>query len=306
MAALEELLYSMLIQDTTLTGMLAVFSGQPALFEYRAPPDTDTGWNGGKQYPRVDYSVQRREDPERRVSGEIFINIWHETDAGTVIEDLEARLRTILDGAVFHPTDEPVIGMRWATSEFFTAGRSQFGLSMSELVPTDLVYGMSMTLQLLAFPVQTTFSPDPVDALNTWATSAFGTDLQVDLSAWTPTAGAPALYWRFDSMQVARIDQAVTWYDATVYGHLVAPMPQDRLTWTRKVVEDALNARTFAFASGSWMLVQKLSADTKQDPLRVGQIKMVVRYGVQVPQSSATVLQNAYLNGSKEGSANSG
>lgn len=308
MSGLEDLVYQQLTQDTTLAGMLAKFSGQPALFEYHAPPDTDPGWQGQKQYPRLDYMVERREDPERRVSGLLIINVWQDNSADdtTTLESVANQVMSILDGSMYHPTDEPVIGFRWSRGQAFTAGREQGDVSMADLPPTDLLYGMYLEFDLLAFPMQTTYSPDPVTTLNTWASNVFGSQLQVDVSAWTPTSGTPALYWRFETMQAAQMQQAVTWYDATIYGHVLAPMPWDRLTWTRKIVEAALNVGSFVMDNGSTLLLQRVVADTKQDQLRVGQIRMVVRYGIAVPEDTATALTQANVSGAVSGGVTSG
>ncbi|GEO26231.1 hypothetical protein AAC03nite_20160 [Alicyclobacillus acidoterrestris] len=296
MAALEELVSEQLLQDTTLSGMLAQFAGSPAIFEYRAPADSDSGWDGQKQYPRMDYMVERQEDPERRVSGMLMINIWHDTSADdeTTVEEVAARVQAILDGAMYHPDDEPVIGLRWSKGQFFTTGREQGDVSISDIPPSDLINAMYLEFDLLAFPLQETFSPDPIASLTQWSTETFK-GLQSDPTTWTPTEGEPALYWRFESFQVAKVEPSVTWYDATLYGHVLAPMPQDRLTWVRRICEQLLNDRTVTMENGSWMIIQKLTADTKQDQLRVGQIRMTVRYGIQVPQTTTDILQHAYV-----------
>jgi hypothetical protein len=296
MAVLEELLYQQLTGDATMTELLATWSSKPAVFEYRAPDDKDKGW-GSAQYPRIDYIVQRREDPERRVQGTVLINVWDTTEGSVAIESVSTQVLALLDGSMYHPDDEPVEGLRWSRSELFSVGREQSDVSMGEMPSSDLIYGMYLEFNLLAFPLQTTFEPDPITALTNWAASITG--IQSDPMAWTPTSGEPALYWRFESQQVAELDQAVTWFNAIIYGHILGPQPQDRLKWTRQVTEKLATDRCIVLSDGSPMFVQKLSADTRQDPLKIGQIKLTARYGVLQPVSTGPQLNNAYLNGEK-------
>lgn len=300
MAVLEELLFQQLSGDATLATLLATWTNRPAVFEYRAPDDKDKGW-GTAQYPRIDYIVRRQEDPERKVSGTVMINVWDSTEGSTAIESVGTQVMGLLDGAMYHPDDEPVEGLRWSSSELFSVGREQSDVSMAEIPPSDLIYGMYLEFDLLAFPLQTTYEPDPIAALTAWAESITG--IQSDPTVWTPTSGEPALYWRFESQQVAEMDQTVTWYDATIYGHILGPQPQDRLNWTRQVTDKLAIDRCVVLSDESPLFVQKLSADTKQDPLKVGQIKLTARYGVLVSASSQAnppqPLDNVFLNGKK-------
>ncbi|MCL6597944.1 MAG: hypothetical protein K6T81_04320 [Alicyclobacillus macrosporangiidus] len=299
MAALDELVYQAMSQDATLATLLAQWNGNPAVFGYHAPPDTDPGW-AGKQYPRMDYTVDPHEDPERRMAGTLSINVWATPDLQSSIDAVASRLVQLLDGAVFHPDDYPVVGLRWSRSQLFSQGREQSGISMSELEPTDLLLGMLVQFDLLSFPLQTTYSPDPVAALNSWAASRF-TGLQVDVSAWTPTASEPVLYWRMEGVQLAERTAAVAWMQATLYGHVIAPTPDQRLPWVRRVAEQLVLDRCIQLDDGSYFFVEKLSADTKQDPLRTGQIRVIGRYGVLVPEQTAEPINTANVSGAVNG-----
>jgi hypothetical protein len=116
MASLEELIYTAVTGITGLQEKLASYKGMPAFFEGLAPDDTDQGWTG-KQYPRAHYVIDRAEDPERKVSGMAFVEIWTTNDLAIGPEDIEADMRALLDGAVFHPGSEPVTALKWNRSE---------------------------------------------------------------------------------------------------------------------------------------------------------------------------------------------
>jgi len=283
---LEELIYDKLINDAVLPGQLAQFGGQPAMFERQAPGDADEGWSG-EQYPRADYIVDRAEDPERRVEGTAAFNIWCLTSSAVGPEEIESRLRELLDGAVFHPTNEPVTALRWSRSDVFESTRED---------DDELVIGITVLFDLLAFPTQTTTTPDPVAALNNWASANFP-ELQVDPAMWAPTDNTPAIYWRLAGIQVAEQWAAVSWLDATLVAHILAPTPAGRLPWIKKITERLAVDRSVALDDGSPLFFRTVTADSQADHLRAGQIRLTARYGVLVRKEAVSTLNQATISG---------
>src|SRR5690606_35761196 len=170
---MEALIRKRLVEDPVIQSQLATFYGQPAVFQRQAPSDTDSGWDG-PQYPRIDFVVDRQENPERKVQGVASFNIWALTTSQARPNDIERRIRELLDGAFFHPEGQDTTALRWSQSDMFEAGNDN-----------ELIIGITVLFDLLAFPLQTTFSPDPILALNEWAESKFSV-LQVDPETWTP------------------------------------------------------------------------------------------------------------------------
>ncbi|WP_080840001.1 hypothetical protein [Cohnella massiliensis] len=267
---LEELIYQKLQQDATLSDQLSVFAELPAIFWGQAPEDTDEGW-ANAQYPRVDYVADRSWDPERKVEGALILNVWCLVSSAVVPEVIEDRLRSLLDGAVFHPADEPVTALRWNRSDPFEASNRGDG--------DELIVGVTVSFDLLAFPAQTTYSPDPIASLNAWAGDKYA-ELQVDPASWSPSDSTPALYWRLSGVTAVERTNWGIWVTVSVAGHILAPSPATRLNWIRQLVEAAARAKRIRMDDGSPMFVTRVSADSSQDSFREGQVRLSARFGV--------------------------
>lgn len=164
MATLEALIYSRLILDPSLQGSLAKFDDLPAVFLRQAPGDTDRNW-GDTQYPRVDFNVSRLEDTERKVAGTAVFYLWSKrTNEQSVA--VEAILRILLDGTVFHPDNEATSVLKWVRSSPFEVMTSTGQLD-------EYTVGVSLTFDVMMFPSQATAEPDPIVTLQNWITSAF-------------------------------------------------------------------------------------------------------------------------------------
>lgn len=280
---LEELLYGKITNDAAMQDKLAKFRGRPALFERLAPNDKDPGWGGKAEYPRIDYVVDRSEDPERKTEGTVAFNIWCLTTSAFGPEEVERRLRELVDGAVFHPSDSAVTAVKWSRTDPFESEDA-------------LAIGLTVTFDLLAFPSQLTTSPDPVAAMNEWTKTVFP-DLQVDPESWAPTDQIPAVYWRLAGFQVTDQHAAVDWLNATVAGHVLAPTPAGRLPWLKRIVEHLARTRRITMDDGSPMLLLNIAADSLADQFRAGQLRVTARYGVLVPSPAVQPLNNPTMTG---------
>lgn len=283
---LEELIYQKLNSDTTLSAQLSLFANKPAIFWNQAPDDTDQGWST-EQYPRIDYVADRSADPERKVEGTLVLNIWCLITSATPPEAVEDRLRSLLDGSVFHPSDEPVTALRWNRSDPFEASR--------EDERDGLIVGVTVSFDLLAFPAQTTYSPDPIASLNAWAGDKYA-ELQVDPASWSPSDSTPALYWRLSGVTAVERTNWGIWVTVSVAGHILAPSPATRLNWIRELVEAVAKAKRIRMDDGSPMFVTRVSADSSQDSFREGQIRLSSRFGVLNEAITAEKLGQLTIN----------
>jgi hypothetical protein len=275
MASLEELLYTAVTTNVDILAKLAKYANKAAFFEIQTPADTDDAW-GAVQYPRADYIIDRVGDPERQTEGTAAVSILTTTSAADGPEVIEAIFKGLLDGAVFHPTNEPVIALRWTRSEPFEEANNR-------KEDQDIIIGVTMLFDVLAFPSQQTTSPDPIVALNTWTAAKFAT-LQVDPATWAPTDANPAIYWRLAGINLVQAYQAHSMFDANIAGHLMAKTTNARLSWLKQIIEALANDTTIIMDDGSPMMLQgTLSADSQGDPLRAGQIRLTIRFGVLKP-----------------------
>lgn len=274
---LEELLYQRLTEDLLLGSYLTTYAGKPAVFESMAPEDTSPLW-GPAQTPRIEFLITRQEDPERRVSGRVNVAVVCKGESMEAVTKAESRLQALLNGAVFRP-DEGLIAIRWESAAPFE--------------DEEDYRGIEVIFDLLAFPSQLTTSPDPIEAMNSWAVMAFGGAIQVDPSSWAPTDSVPAIYWRFAGVQVTDQTAAVSWMEASIVGHVLAPTPTGRLPWVKRITEKLVITRRTVLDDGSPLFFERISSDSQADHLQAGQIRLTARYGILQPEIPSLALNIA-------------
>ena len=284
---LDSILREQLRSDHELAGMLAEYDGHPAVFYQKAPPDTDRAWEK-PCYPRVDYELDMRFDPERKISGVLTINIWCSSESKFMPEDIGHRLLTLINGSFYStPDTEPEIQMTtaaiWNRSDSFVASGSGQTSNTSE----PEMYGETVTFDLTEFPPQITTDPDPVQGLNAWTYNYFPrikviAGLWKTLPAvWRPTDMNPAVYWRFIGADADnRQSYAVNWYNGQFAAHVIADTVVDRNRWIKALVEKIQVDGEVILPDDSPMLAQRITIRHAADPIRDGQILLQGRYGV--------------------------
>lgn len=282
---LEELIYQKLNGDVALAPLLATYAGNPAVFEFLAPEDSAEGWIG-PQTPRVEFIVTREEDSERRISGQASVFIVHRDTSNATAAQIESEIRRILDGVTFRP-DEGTITLQWRSLEQFE---------------DDPEYrGLELQFDMIAWPVGTTYSPDPVQALRDWSIAKWA-NLQVDPATWSPTDANPALYWRMASIDAIEMMSWGAWITGRFQGHILANSPSVRIEWIRRVTEGAALDRRVRMSDGSKVFIQSIGADSESDPLRSGQIRISARFGILTPAIAQTPVNVANVSGATIGS----
>ena len=123
---LEDLIYKRLTEDEALAKLLARFNGTPAIAYQTAPQDEDRGWDGKRQYPRMDYIVDMQANPERGSSGVLTINIWCD-EKGHPPEDIEPVVRAALQDILIKPDGSYPYNLGWARTDAFEQTRSLSG-----------------------------------------------------------------------------------------------------------------------------------------------------------------------------------
>ena len=302
------LVYREVTGDAQAAGMLAAYGGTPAFFNSKAPSDSRPGW-GDARYPRADFTVDMRQDAERKTAGTLTVNIYVTADVpqvGDLDPDraLERRLIELLSGVFFTDEAEGTFCTEWDRSDMFSF-ETQTGQTHPE------VYGLSMTFDILAFPPQLTVDPDPIQGLNRWTkriapgAAAIGYDPLPEV--FRPTDGHPAIYWRFRGAEADnRQSYAVTWYNGTFCAHVMTEGVMERNRWIKAIVEAAQAEGEVILPDTSPMFIQRISIRHGADPLREGQLELTGRYGVLTQQRKERAqmkLMHAYGSlGRKEGS----
>ena len=116
---LEELIYKR-ISESAAAERLALHNGAPAVFFGPVPTDTDPGWAGAEQYPRISYTIDMRANPERQTAGNLYLDVWC-LDSGTAPEAVEPSVRAALCDVIVAPHEQPPYSLAWVTSETFEA-----------------------------------------------------------------------------------------------------------------------------------------------------------------------------------------
>ena len=99
---IRQLIHEQITSDTQMAGMLAAYQGLPAFFYQKSPSDSRPGW-GTPRYPRVDFNIDLRNDPERKTAGTLTVNIWCTTECPAVGDldpdrAIERRLLELISG----------------------------------------------------------------------------------------------------------------------------------------------------------------------------------------------------------------
>ena len=99
---IRQLIQEQVSADAQIAGMLAAYNGKPAFFYQKAPSDSRAGW-GEPRYPRADFNLDTRHDPERRAEGTLTVKIWCTTECPAVGDRdpdrvIEQRLLELISG----------------------------------------------------------------------------------------------------------------------------------------------------------------------------------------------------------------
>lgn len=274
MATLEDLIYNRLANDTALVGKLAKYNSETAVFYQLAPADTADGWDGA-QYPRIDYTIEMRADPERQSAGQAIINIWS-CRTGIMPEEIEPDVRSALCGIFIAPDGEPPYSLAWLRSDSFDAA--------NDAEKAKSIVGITILFDVYAFPEQVTCDPDPVLAINFYAkdlepgAKVIGHD---PLPAfYEPGSESPAFYFRLVSLETSDETNTIAWMNGILAGHVFAPTAEARLRWLRYLVDALALDGEVIMLDTSPMTIRKLTADAGSDPLAQGQLRIQMRFGI--------------------------
>ena len=277
---LDGILKDQIRGDAKIAGMLTTYKGNPAFFFQKAPQDSDRNWKK-PTYPRVDYNIDMRYDPERKVSGNMTVNVWSTAESAAMPEEIEKRLVELISGTFYTPQGRDAVCAVWNSSEAFSY--TQPFLARQDTAPE--VFGITVFFDLLEFPEQLTTDPDPIQGLNEWTRANFPgmTIINHDKHprVWKPTDENPAIYWRFEGTATNdRQSYAVNWYTGQFAGHVIADTIAERNRRTKAIAERIQLEGEVVLMDGSPMFAKHIGISHKSDSLREGQILFTGQYGV--------------------------
>lgn len=284
---MEEIIYKYLCEQ--FEESISKYADAPSVFNMKAPDDVDDNWNDA-QYPRLIFDLNMQANPERKISGQMFIDVMCENETSSIQpEELESIAKNAIDGCFFS-NQELTISAQWNRSDVFSAN-------------DDKVSGITLTFDVMAYPVQETEEPDPILAVNLWLKTLYpdayviGKDTLPEV--WKPTDESPAIYCRLSNIgESSRMKStaAVTWIGATMNINIMAPSEKVRSVMIKNSIQILGNATRLILNDGSPMLIDKINGNMAADPLREGQIQIKATYGV-LNTYTGTPLQRAYVYG---------
>lgn len=274
-------LYAMLYQRLTgcedLAALLAEYDGGPAIFYQRPATADDRKW-GEWQYPRIDYNVDMQENPARNTSGVLSINVWCDAEHGAEPEDIERTLRSLLH-AVFAQADDYPYSFSWARTDAFEV--------KVEKEQAARTIGVTALFDIMAYPSQITFCPDPIRAMNDWTkailphATVIGLD---DIDGWlVPTRENPAIYWRLAAQGAQRKHFTHSWVDVVLEGYVCARSAADRLYGLTRINTAAALVGHIRMEDGSPLFLTNFTCKPHLSHLTQGQIQANGRFGILQP-----------------------
>lgn len=276
---LYAMIFRRLTEDEALGELLARFDGRPAIFYQRAEAPDNPKW-GAEQYPRVDYIVDKQENPARNTSGVLTMNVWCDTEYGAEPEDVEIKLRDLLH-ATFVQADDGVYCFGWNRSDAFEAKDQD-----SQTVHT---VGVTITFDLIACPCHYTMCPDPIKAMNLWTKTVLPGAIVIgedNIDGWlVPTRDKPVVYWRLAAQNIKRRHFTHTWLDVTIEGHVYARDAADRLYNLVKLNTAQALAGHVPMEDTSPLFLKDFLCQPHLNYLMTGQIRAIGNFGILQPPS---------------------
>lgn len=281
---IADLLYQQMVEDELLSASLAKYGGEAAIFFQKAPTDEDPNWEGSS-FPRLHYNLDFSFDPERKQAGTLTVDVWV-CSRNTPIEGkspekaLGEQVESLISGMFYSPEEGTILCALWRDTVAFFGKATD---TNQETSPVE-TFGLSITFDMIDFPQQETFSPDPVLALQAWAKKKYpqlkviGADPLPSL--WRPTEETPALYWRMSGADMTREIFACTWYMGQFYGHLSCVSQQERNRWARAISEEIRGSMDLILDDGSFLRLEKSQYRHDGNPLSEGQISLWGEFGV--------------------------
>ena len=284
---IEKALCKHLKAQSVLEPYLATYNDALAIFNQEAPSDMDDLWNEGPQYGRIVFAVDLQGDAERTMGGTLAVDIMCHEEGEYAPEDIEPTLRSLIHG-YFFSNGTFTVAAQWKNSSYFTQ-------------PPDQVLGCTLTFELLGFPILTTTNPDVIERLNKWTSDTFPNIHVINYdtlpaSAWKPSNGDSAAYWRLvtetpagwipDTFQTS-------WRIAHVKCHVFSADNATALQVSRDItISMQIVKRIMKEGESPLMVNRRNNVDMAADPLRTGQVTAEITYGVIVKYGPDGKLEN--------------
>lgn len=290
---LEELIYKRFTESEELKKLLARFSGSPAVFSPDAPEDNMSGWDKGKQYPRLTYNYELQANEERSSAGTLSVSLFCQNtqDIDEIMpEMIEPFVKECLKDVLLQPTGGPLYAFAWARTDAFDI----------EEPKNSLIVGSEIRFDILEYPNQETTDPDPVIGTNRFIKEMYpdsvvvGYDTMKDITE--ASKDTPVIYCRLLTSDLAKQTNTVVWLDGKLSVHILCPDGEVRRKMAMAIAQKLSLAGEVILLDKSPMFIRRLQIDNKSDYLKDGQVFITGSYGVLRYKAKSYGLNNATIN----------
>jgi len=278
------------MENKSLSALLTVYDGEPAIFYQDVPDDTQRGKWGEAQYPRITFSLDTFTHAAREKAGSLSVDITC-SETGATPEEIEPFVKEALAGVLFTPTNGDTCAVTWKETQVFSERITE---------REAMLLGMSISFDVYDFPCMETSDPDPIMAINYfarwWDKSLSVIGVSELPGIFVPTREKPAVYFSRISAVTDYATCAVVWMNGEIGVHFFAPTFKDRSEWLEQFSQALALAGEVPMLDGSPMFLQRVNGNTSSDE-NAGQLKLAVRYGLLRKKKYAHTMMKANMNG---------
>ena len=105
----------MLFRSIVHLNLLAKYNGKPAIFQRRAPDDSDELWEGDP-YPQIIYETELKEGMEREFTGGIHLHVFCKSGQPVKPEDFKNPILEAMD-CCFFSKENVILGTKWNNTD---------------------------------------------------------------------------------------------------------------------------------------------------------------------------------------------
>lgn len=284
---LEELIHKRFAGSEDLAKNLAIFSGTPAVFSPEPPDDSQEGWGGNTQYPKVVYNFDLQANEERHSAGTLSVSLLCQNTDEILPEAIEPIIKDCLRDVILKPESGTPYCFTWARTDAFTTDDKK----------GDLVIGSEVRFDILEYPSQETSDPDPIMAVNKYIKGLYPECLVMGYDRMEETTEAtvehPVIYCRLVSVEKAEETNTVAWMNGRIAIHVLCPDSETRLKMASAIVNRLSLDGEIIMLDYSPMFVKRLQVNYKSDYLKDGQIFVTGYYGLLRYRAKPHTLQAA-------------
>jgi hypothetical protein len=276
MNTLKDLIQEALLENTNLTDLLTKFNNQPAVFYQMCPRDDEEGWILGRQYPRIDYTIEFGQNTSKKCIGTMQVRAWSES-VGTLVETIAPVIKECFQDIFIQTLDNRTYCLVWE-EKYEEKEDKQIKIGDKTIILKTLVY------QILEYHNQETADPDPILALTHYCKNDIPNGIYIGMDKIDKFLKrdtiVPIFYFRLINVNKERENSTIIWLKSSIAIHVMGKNSGSRLKWVLYLLNRFSREGELSMSDNSPLFIKKIEANMQADYLREGQILLEVEYGL--------------------------